>query len=63
MNISYKGHDTNKEVHRKIQTAIEKLSDWPHLKIFCLSKDDPAGHTARKKEEKSTEEVGVGRQE
>ena len=61
MNISYKDHDTNEEVRRKIQTAIGKLSDWPHLKIFCLSKDDPAGHTARKKEEKVDRRSGSGK--
>ena len=34
---------------------------WPCLKIFWLSKDNPTGHSERKKKERQTEEE-VGRQ-
>ena len=62
LNISYKDHVTNEEVRRKIQTAIgeydklltlvkkRKLRWFGHcLKIFWFSKDDPIGHSERKK--------------
>ena len=60
LNISYKDHNydvTNKDVSRKIKQPLEnitlvkkwKLMVWPYLKVFWLSKDDSAGHSARKK--------------
>ena len=73
LNISYKDHVTNEEVRRKIQAAIgeydelltlvkkRKLMVWPCFKVFWFSKDNPTGHSERKKKKRQTEE-GVGRQ-
>ena len=73
LNISYKNHVTNEEVHRKIQAAIgeydellnlvkkRKLRWFPCLKVFWFSKDNPTGHSERKKKKRQTEEE-VGRQ-
>ena len=58
LNISYKDHVTNEEVRRKIQAA--KMV-WPYLKVFWFSKDNPTGHSERKKKKRQTEEE-VGRQ-
>ena len=65
LNISYKDHVTNEDVRRKIQVAIgkyDKLLDlgqemetkvvWTCLKVFLVSKDNSAGHSARKKKKK-----------
>ena len=73
--ISYKDHVTNEEVRGKIQAAIGKYDElltdpgqetkakmvWPCLKVFLLSKDNPTGHSERKKKKRQTEEE-VGRQ-
>ena len=74
LNISYKDHVTNEEVRRKIQAAIgeydelltlvkkRKLRWFGHgLKVFWFSKDNPIGHSERKKKKRQTEEE-VGRQ-
>ena len=34
---------------------------WPRLKVFWFSKDNPTGHSERKKKKRQTEEE-VGRQ-
>ena len=60
LNISYKDQVTNEDVCRMIQTTIGKYDElltlvkkwklrclWPYLKVFWLSKDDSAGHSAR----------------
>ena len=73
LNISYKDRVTNEEVRRKIQAAIEEYNDlltlvkkrktkmvWPHFKVFWFSKDNPTGHSERKKKKRQTEEE-VGR--
>ena len=63
LNISYKDdHATNEEVRRKIQAAIGEYDEfltlvtkrklrwfWPCLKVFWFSKDNPTGHSERKK--------------
>ena len=61
LNISYKDHVTNEEVRRKIQVAIGEYDApdpgqemkakmvWPCLKVFWFSKDNPTGHSERKK--------------
>ena len=71
LNISYKDHVTNEEVRRKIQAAIgeydelltlvkkRKLRWFGH--VFWFSKDNPTGHSERKKKKRQTEEE-VGRQ-
>ena len=73
MNISYKDHVTNEEVRRKIQTAKqsgrtpdpgqegEAKMVWPCFKVNWSSKDNPTGHSERKKKKRQTEEE-VGRQ-
>ena len=76
LNISYKDHVTNEEVRRKIQAAIGEYDEllvknpgqetkakmvWPCLKVFWFSKDNPSGHSERKKKKRQTEEE-VGRQ-
>ena len=61
LNISHKDHVTNEEVCRKIQAAIgeydelltlvkkRKLRWFGHVKDFWFSKDNPTGHSERKK--------------
>ena len=62
LNISYMDHVTNEEVRRKIQTAIGVYDElltlvkkrklrWfgPCFKVFWSSKDNPTGHSERKK--------------
>ena len=74
LNISYKDHVTNEEVRRKIQAAIgeydelltlvkeRKLRWFGHVsRSFWFSKDNPTGHSERKKKKRQTEEE-VGRQ-
>ena len=74
LNISYKDDVTNEEVRRKIQAAIGVYDElltlcqetkakmvWPCLKVFWFSKDNPTGHSERKKKKRQTEEK-VGRQ-
>ena len=76
LNISYKDHVTNEEVRRKIQAAIGEYDElltlvkkrklrWfghvPCFKVFWFSKDNPTGHSERKKKKRQTEEE-VGRQ-
>ena len=74
LNISYKDHVTNEEVRRKIQAAIgeydelltlvkkRKLRWFGHVaRAFWFSKDNPTGHSERKKKKRQTEEE-VGRQ-
>ena len=70
LNISYKDHVTNEEVRRKIQAAIgtpdpgqetKAKMVWPCLEVFWFSKDNPTGHSERKKKKRQTEEE-VGRQ-
>ena len=74
LNISYKDHVTNEEVRRKIQIAIGEYDElltlvkkrklrwfWPCFKVFWSSKDNPTGHSERKKKKRQTEEE-VGRQ-
>ena len=69
LNISYKDHVTNEEVRRKIQAAIGEYDElltlvkkrklrWfgPCLKVFWFSKDNPTGHSGRKKKKRQTEE-------
>ena len=70
LNISYKDHITNEEVRRKFQAAIgeydelltlvkkRKLRWFGHV---LFSKDNPTGHSERKKKKRQTEEE-VGRQ-
>ena len=60
LNILYKDHATNKEIHRKIQATIGeydellalvkkwKLKWFGHISVFRFSKDDPSGHSERK---------------
>ena len=63
LNISYKDHVTNEEVHRKIQAAIGEYDElltlvkkrkmvWPCLKVLWFSKDNPTGQSERKKKKK-----------
>ena len=70
LNISYKDLVTKKEVRRKIQAAFGEYDPgqetkakmvWPCLKVFWFRKDNPTGHSERKKKKKQTEEE-VGRQ-
>ena len=73
LNILYKNHVTNEEVRRKIQAAIGEYDDlmpgqeseakmvWPCYNVFWFSKDNPTGHSERKKKKRQTEEE-VGRQ-
>ena len=69
LNISYKDHVTNEEVRRKIQAAIGEYDELltlvkkrqPCLKVFWFSKDNPTGHSERKKKKRQTEKE-VGRQ-
>ena len=51
MNISYKDH---------VQDTEAKVV-WPCFKVFWFSKDNPKGHSERKKKKRQTEEE-VGRQ-
>ena len=69
LNISYKDHVTKKDpssywrIRRTPdpgQEAKAKLV-WPCLKVFWFSKDNPTGHSDRKKKKRQTEEE-VGRQ-
>ena len=32
---------------------------WPHFEVFCFSKDNPTGHSERKKKNRQTEEEVV----
>ena len=70
LNILYKDHVTNEEVRRKIQAAFEeydelltlvkkrKLKWLGHVsRGICFSKDNPTGHSERKKRQ-TQEEVG-----
>ena len=65
MNISYKDHVTKEDVRRNIQAAIGKYDElltsvkttetmvvWTCLKLLWLSKDNSAGHSARKKKKR-----------
>ena len=64
LNILYKDHVTNEDAGRKIHAAIRKYDTpdfghetetevvWPHLKVFWLSIDNSAGHSARKKKKR-----------
>ena len=75
LNISYKDHVTYEDVRRKIQAAIGEYEEFlslvkkrklrwfvrPCLKIFWFSKDNPTGHSERKKKKRQAEEE-VGRQ-
>ena len=70
LNISYKDHVTNEEVRRKLQAAIGEYDELLTLvkkrklrclKVFWFSKDNPTGHSERKKKNRRTEEE-VGRQ-
>ena len=74
LDISYKDHVTNEEVHRKIQAAFGEYDElmtlfkkrklrlvWPCFKVFWFSKDNPTGHSERKKKKRQTEEE-VGKQ-
>ena len=62
MNISYKDHVTNEEVRRKIQAAIGEYDElltlakmvWPCFEVFWFSKDNPTGHSERKKKKRQT---------
>ena len=73
LNIPYKDHVTNEEVRRKTQAAIEDYDEllifvkkgmlrwFGHIsKVFLFSKENPTGHSERKKEKRQTEEK-VGR--
>ena len=35
--------------------------EWPRLKVFCFSKENPTGHSEREKKKRQTEKE-VGRQ-
>ena len=69
LNISYKDHVTNEQVRRKIHDELlilvkkpaEAKMVWPCFKVFWSSKDNPTGHSERKKKKRQTEEE-VGRQ-
>ena len=62
LNISYKDHVANEEGRRKIQAAIGEYDELLTLvKVFWFSKDNPTGHSERKKKKRQTEEE-VGRQ-
>ena len=65
LNISYKDHVTNEEVRRKIQAAIGEYDELLTLvkkqKLRWFGKDNPTGHSERKKKKRQTEEE-VGRQ-
>ena len=69
LNISYKGYVTNEEVCRKIKAAIgvydelqtlvkkRKLRWFGHVsRSSGLAKDNPTGHSERKKKKRQTEE-------
>ena len=60
LNISYKDHVTNKEVHRKIHSAIAEYDELLTLvkkrKLRWFSKDNPTGHSERKNKKRQTEE-------
>ena len=57
LNILYKDHVTNVEVHRKIQAAIGEYDDiylgqetetkmvWPRFNVFWFIKINPTGHS------------------
>ena len=48
--ISYKYHVINEEAHRKIKAAIVEYDEILTLvKFFWFSKDDPTGHSERKR--------------
>ena len=60
LNIPFKDHVTNEEVHRKIQAAIGECDEllalvkkrilrwfWPCFKVYWFSKDNPTGHSER----------------
>ena len=62
LNVSYKDHVTNEEVHRKIQAAIGEYDGtpnhglemktevvWPCLKVSWFSKDNSTVHSEWKK--------------
>ena len=72
LNISYYDHVTNEEVHRIIHAAIGEYDEkygqeteakmvWPCFKVFWFSKDNPTGHTERKRKKRQTEEEVVRR--
>ena len=48
---------TNSDSGQETQTKVV----WPRLKVFRLSKDDPAGHSKMKEKKRQTEKE-VGRQ-
>ena len=63
LNISYKDHVTNEEVHNRIQNAIRVHDDlteikmvWPYLKILWHGENNSAGDSERSKKERTTEE-------
>ena len=66
LNISYKDHVTNDEVRRKIQAAIGKNDELLTLvkkrklclMVFWFSKDNPAGHSERKKKKEADRRRG-----
>ena len=71
LNISYKDHVTNEEVRRKIQAAIGEYDElltlvkkrklrwfWPCLNVFWFSKDNPTGHSERKKKKEADRRRG-----
>ena len=60
LNISYKDHVTNEEVRRKIQAATGEYDEFLTLvkkrKLRWFGKDNPTGHSERKKKKRQTEE-------
>ena len=65
LNISYKDNIADEEVRRKVQAAIGDYDDLLTLvkkrklrwfKVFWLSKDNPKGHSERKRKKRQTEE-------
>ena len=72
LNISYKNHVTYEKVRRKSShwriwrtpdpgQETEAKMVWPCFKVFWFRKDNPTGHSERKKKKRETEEE-VGRQ-
>ena len=72
LNIPFKDHVINEDVRREIQSSNGKYNElltlvkkrkrrsfWPCLKVFCLSKDISAGHSARKKKKGKQKRRGV----
>ena len=57
LNISNNDHVTDEEARRKIQAAIGKYDELLILvKKWKLSKNNPTGHSERKKKKRQTEE-------